>query len=140
MAVSRRGQGSVEFLYAVLFSLLFFGVTIVIYLSSQADAGALYEAASMRRVCLEIASQVSSVASAGDGTRADLDMPEFTGSQQWGAYVSGGNFSISVYSGGASQACKMSTSLVSNGTASSFPLPGNATLENVGGTVYFRGG
>ncbi|MFA5105977.1 MAG: hypothetical protein WC506_03385 [Candidatus Micrarchaeia archaeon] len=133
-----RGQGSTEFLYAAIFSLLFFTIAIIVYVQSQNDANALYASASLQRVCIALASQVSAVSAAGDGTGAAIDLPEFQNGVAYGIFVNGSASGISVYSGNRTQGCRMTTMLVSNGTAAAFPATNFTRIENRGGTVYFE--
>lgn len=133
-----RGQGSIEFLYAAIFSLLFFSMAIIIYVQSQSDAEALYASASLQRTCIALASQVSAVSAAGDGTTAAIDLPKFQNGASYGIFVNGSASGISVYSGNRTQGCRLTTTLVSDGSSDAFALANHTRISNRGGTVYFE--
>ncbi len=135
-----RGQVSLEFLYAVVFSLLFFAMTLTVYLQSQQDANEIYQSASLERVCIAIASQVSAVSAAGDGASAGIVTPNLNFAQDYKTYVNGPNSTVSVNSGTRVRSCRITTTLVSNGTSDAFIATNMTKISNRQGTVYFEGG
>ncbi len=130
---SLRGQTSLEFLYCTSAVLLLFSMVLLVFFESQQDSAALFAYAESQRLCHAIASQISAISAAGDGTVASLSLPSALGSLNYTAYVSGQNRSLSINYGAQGTGCSFSTSNITNGSSSAFYLSNGAAIRNVNG-------
>jgi uncharacterized protein (UPF0333 family) len=133
----RRGQTSLEFLFSVGMVILIFAMAALVFFQSSTDAGALSLHLDSKRVCHEIAAQISAVDAAGNGTVAALKLPLTVGGLNYSIFISASNRSISINYGEQGTACALSTNAVSNGTSGSFYITVNGSIatNNGGGIV-----
>ena len=129
------GQTSLEYLYAMGFMLLLFTAVLVVYGLAQADLVEISQGAELRTVCRSAASQISTIAASGEGTTALLSLPSTT--SQYNVYISGSARTLSVAAWGQLESCMISTSNVTNGTATNFTILDGARMSNIGGGVVF---
>jgi hypothetical protein len=130
-----RGQTSIEFLYTMVFMLLLFTAVLVIYGMAQGDLVEISQGSEFRAACHAAASQISAIASSGSGTAAVLSLPE--AKTQYTVYVSGSDRTVIVAAWERMASCRISTTNVSNGTASSFSVADGARMANINGGVVF---
>jgi hypothetical protein len=129
------GQTSLEYMYTMGFMLLLFTAVLVVYGLAQADLVEISQGAELRTVCRSAASQISTIAVSGDGTTAALSLP--SAMSQYNIFVSGSTRTISVAAWEKLASCKISTSNVTNGTATSFTVSDGIKMSNIGGGVAF---
>jgi hypothetical protein len=130
-----RGQSSIEFLYTMVFMLLLFTAVLVIYGVAQGDLVEISQGSEFRAACRSAASQISAIASSGEGTSARLSLPE--AATQYSVFVSGSERTVSVTAWEKIASCRISTSNVSNGSSSSFSVSDGTRMENINGGVVF---
>jgi len=127
----RRGQSSLEFLYATLFSLLFLVLAIFIFVESGEDAGVLAAASDAGMVCNAVSIQLSKIASAGEGAEAAVEFPEKLAGN-YSVWVSGSNKSLAVAYAGGGVGCRFLAQGVGNGTSDEFYIAEGAVMRNNG--------
>ena len=130
-----RGQTSIEFLYTMVFMLLLFTAVLVIYSLAQSDLMEISQGSEFRAACHSAASQISAIASSGEGAAAALSLPE--AATQYTVYVSGNDRTVNVAAWERIASCRISTSNVSNGTARSFSVSDGTRMANINGGVVF---
>ncbi|MCX8175137.1 MAG: hypothetical protein N3E51_02940 [Candidatus Micrarchaeota archaeon] len=136
MAVSGKiGQTSLEFLYTASFIVLLFSVMLLLYLQAQQEQESLSRAAEARLVCHRIAAQLSAIATAGDGAKAELVLPPSVGGRAYSAHVAADNRSITVSYEGGAEGCGSFTSNIESGGSKKFQISQRATISNIGGKV-----
>ncbi len=136
-----RGQSSIEFMQAAAVSLLFFTVCMGIYFMAQSELADVSRAADARRICYEIASQISAIASAGEGASAPLLQPQKATNEEYEIFVTGNTGAVSVNfkddgneERGAS--CFVGHRDILNATgAANFKIKGDETVSYLGGVV-----
>ena len=133
-----HGQSSLEFLFASGLMVLIFTIATVLYYQSSMDARGLGNYAESQRICHEAASQISAVASAGEGTSAVFRMPGAALAQNYTIYAYPQNRSLSVPYGGTVAGCALGTSNVRGALAAAgapFNITADSPIRNVGGGV-----
>ena len=130
-----RGQTSIEFLYTMVFMLLLFTAVLVIYGVAQGDLSEVAQNSEFRAACTSAASQISAIASSGEGSVATLSLPDAT--TQYNVYVSGSDRTVSVAAWERIASCRISTSNVTNGAARSFSVSDGTRMRNTNGGVLF---
>ena len=134
----KKGQSSLEFLYSIALSLLFFAIIIIIFSQGQQDANSLSSALLAKKTCTSVSAQIGKIASSGDGTVAQLYIPLDVQYRDYSIYVSGANRSVSVRYGESGIGCLFAGGNVSNGTSNSFQIQNNAIIRNVNGGVLIE--
>jgi hypothetical protein len=129
-----RAQSSIEFLLCTVLALSVLVIAVLIYYQWQEEAAVLGEYVEAKRICHEVAMQISSVISAGSGTRAVLFRP--LAEQNYTVYVSATERAAVVRLGGQTAFCQLATSNISNGTHRYFYISQDTTIRNeMGGVV-----
>ena len=124
------GQTSIEFMYTMLFMLLLFTAVLVVYGLAQGDLAGISQGSEFLAVCRSAASQISAIASSGEGTAAALSLPP--AKSQYTVFVSGGDRTVSVAAWEKVASCRISTSNVTNGTATAFTVHDGTRMANIG--------
>jgi len=100
-----KGQISTEFLVMSSFLILMFGISIGAYANSMSGTSEIGRKVDARAICLRIASAISAVASAGDGSAVVIELPYYIGDKNYviNFYPSDQRVAIRYYDG--SQSC-----------------------------------
>jgi len=131
----KKGQSSLEFLYASGLVLCIFAVMLAIFHVAGSDADSLGAYSEALRACSETAAQISSVAAAGDGASAVLARPKLAETRNYSLYISGKNRQLTVGYAEKSAGCMFATSNITNGTSDGFYFEFGAAARNIGGGV-----
>lgn len=130
-----RAQSSLEFLYTSSFMVLVMVLCTIVYYQSSRDAASLSAYAEARRICQSVASLISAVDAAGDGTSAAFVRPSSLAGENYTIYVMGPNRSIAVAYAAQGAGCLFSTTAISNGSASSFNMTKDSEIRKINGGV-----
>jgi hypothetical protein len=115
--------------------LLVFTAVLVIYGLAQNDLAEISQGAEFRAACHSAASQISAIASSGEGAAAPLSLPSAT--TNYTVYVFGSGRTVSVAAWERIASCRISTSSVTNGTSDNFTVADGERMANVNGGVLF---
>jgi hypothetical protein len=130
-----QGQASIEFLYTIGFVLLFFSAMLGIFMLAQSDISSVGWSSESRALCHSASSQISSLIAAGEGTSITLSLPIL--SSGYSMYASGPARAIMVNSSERFASCPLTSSNITNGTSSSFPIfDGMRAAYTNGGVVF----
>lgn len=130
-----RAQSSLEFLYTSSFMVLVMVLCSIIYYQSSLDAANLAAYAESKRICQSVASIISAVDAAGEGTVAYFRRPASLADRDYTIYVMGPNRSIAVAYAAQGVGCLFSTTAISNGSASSFNITADSAIRKINGGV-----
>ena len=130
-----HGQASLEFLYTLGFMMLFFTAIIGIFMLAQSDLAEVGWQSESRALCHSASSQVSSLLAAGEGTSISLYLPLLTSS--YSVRASGPERAILVNGSGKLTVCPLTTSNITNGSSSVFPITDGMRAAYSNGGIAF---
>lgn len=130
-----KAQSSIEFLVFASISVLFLLAAVIFLGVRSEEVTEMNKVSKMKDICHSVSTKISAVFSAGPGTNTTLDLPEAVAGNDVTVWVYGENQSVIVRDNETSVGCALNMQSVSNGTANSFEVSGNATLTNSNGVV-----
>jgi uncharacterized protein (UPF0333 family) len=132
-----KAQASLEFMASAFLVLLLFGIAVWMYGTSMAEAGALRSSMEANRVCAQVSSTLSSLASSGGATSYRFSLPSKVNGENYTIYVVSARNTVKVdFANRAGVGCGLPSMNITNSTgASFFALARNATATSSNGVV-----